>query len=1014
MTTPNEETLVELPLIRTLRKVYGYHYIPPSQHAALRGGEREVIFLPLLVAALARLNRLTEAQALPIAQELVAVHDNRRWLEILRGQLSKRLPGEESHRTITVVDLDHPERNHYAVTHQLSIVGRNTRRPDVVIYVNGLPLVVIEAKSPLRSEQEVYHAIEQLLQYERDVPRLFYPNQFNIVTNDLTLLVGATGAGRFGFARWRDPWPKRREDFNDDTERGLFSLLEPRRLMDLIAHFVVFETRDGHTVKKMARYQQLRAVNKMVERTVGPDPRRGLVWHTQGSGKSLTMAFAALKLKSHRGVVSPRLENPNLLIITDRLDLHDQISATFMACGLPNPTRAESISELRTILQSGGVGQTVLTTIFRFRWDVPGLSGPNHSARLAALKEMAAPRSDRWILMVDEAHRTQEKDLGAYLRAILPEAVRFGFTGTPVKSNDLDTYQNFSPPGERYLDKYGLIDAVQDGATVPIYHQTRLTEWKLNAKLLDVAFDQTFVHEGEELREELRRRGVTKGDLARFPERIALIAHDIWTHYTEHVMPDGHKGQVVAIDRLACVAYKEALDATITRWLVKRRGMGEAEAQAQAALMTACVYSPAQHDDVAHPELTRHQITPEDVTTKIVPRFNNPEDPLCLLIVCNKLLTGFDAPIERVMYLDNPLREHNLLQAIARTNRRYDRKEHGLIVDYIGVTQRLAEALAAYHAEDVAGATRDVDLLHDQLFAAHRDVMAFVAGAVRTDDPKESAAALVRFIATEDRWYTFRQLADAFILAYGALTPDPKVLPYLVDLKYIGAALPYGLTTFEQKESTDWQRYSEKVRRLLNEHLEVTGLGLITRLHAITDPEFWDDFTPTADVEAALVRKLTELKKETTDRVERNPTRYTRFSKRVLALIDQFKKGLLTSTEPLEALARELVEADGAATADGLDEGTYAVAELLHAAAPHPEGLMGWAALAKEITDLYGSEEHAPLAWQDRPEIRKTLRQRVRRMLMAGGVTGWETGLAEQVDELAVKLFARDEHRGPR
>jgi type I restriction enzyme R subunit len=1005
--TPNEESLVEWPLIRTLRQVYGYTYIPPSEHPRQRTSDREVIFLPRLVAALARLNGISEAVALPIAQELVAVHDNRRWLEILRGQLSKRLPGEDQHRTITVVDLDHPERNEYAVTHQLTVWGLTERRPDVVVYVNGLPLVVIEAKSPLRSEQEVFHAIDQLSQYERDVPRLFFPNQFNIVTNNLTLLVGATGAGRFGFARWRDPWPKRLEDFNDDTERGLYSLLEPRRLCDLIAHFVVFETREGKTVKKMARYQQLRAVNKMVARCVDDGPRRGLIWHTQGSGKSLTMAFAALKLKSHRGLSSPRLENPNLLILTDRLDLHDQISATFEACGLPNPRRAESIAELRGILQAGGVGQTVLTTIFRFRWDAPGLDAPSHAARLAALKELAAPRSDRWILLIDEAHRTQEKELGAYLRAVLPEAARFGFTGTPVKKDDLDTYQNFSPPGEKYLDKYGLIDAVKDGATVPIYHQTRLTEWKLNAKLLDVAFDQTFAQEGDELREELRRRGVTKGDLARFPERIELIAQDIWTHYTEHVQPDGHKGQVVAIDRLACVAYKEALDKTITRWLMKRRGLGEAEAKAQAAGMTACVYSPGQHDDVAHPQLAAFQVSAEEVTTQIVPRFNDPADPLCLLIVCNKLLTGFDAPIERVMYLDNPLKDHNLLQAIARTNRRFDRKDHGLIVDYIGVTRRLAEALAAYHAEDVAGASRDVDLLHDQLVAAHRDVMAFVAGAKRSGDPNRDLYALIEHIGTEDRWYTFRHLADAFVLAYGALTPDPRVLPFLADLKYIGAVIPTGLSKFEQKEAVDWRRFSEKVRALLSEHLEVTGLGLITRLHTLTDPAFWEDFKPEADVEAALVRKLTELKKETTERAERNPTRYTRFSKRVQALIEEFKKGDLTSLEPVEALARELVEADGAAEAEGLDEGTYAIAELLHAASPHPDGPAGVAELARKITDLYGSEVHAPRAWQDRPELRRGLRAAARRALMDRDWPGWDGGLVEQIEALAVTLYAR-------
>ncbi|MCP3934322.1 MAG: type I restriction endonuclease subunit R, partial [Actinomycetia bacterium] len=255
-----------------------------------------------------------------------------------------------------------------------------------------------------------------------------------------------------------------------------------------------------------------------------------------------------------------------------------------------------------------------------------------------------------------------------------------------------------------------------------------------------------------------------------------------------------------------------------------------------------------------------------------VPKFLDPDHPLKFVIVCNKLLTGFDAPIEQAMYLDNPLTDHNLLQAIARTNRRYGtRKDHGLIVDYIGVSKKLDLALAAYRSEDVAAAMHDQDELADTLRAAHRAVMVLVKGVTRTDDVKEDVKAVIVHLESEDEWFIFRAKADAFIKAYTALSPDPRVLPYQADLKFVAAIIPYGRLHFEKIEETDWKHYSEKVRAMLDEHLEVTGLKTICKLRSLTDPTFWrdfawSDFEAPADVKTAAVRKLAELKKETAER----------------------------------------------------------------------------------------------------------------------------------------------------
>ena len=1036
MSTPNEYTLVEKPILDTLVAQYGYREIPPSEHPKLRKRENDVLFEPLLVDALVRINQIPRETAQAVAADLAGVTSNERWTQILRGDYSRKVPGEATHRTIRLIDFDDVANNDFACTSQLRVKGAVVRKPDVVVYVNGIPLVVIEAKSPTNTSQGIYDTIDQVRSAEREVPRLFYSNLLSIATNDVAFKYGATGAPREYWSDWRDPWPREAGEFTDETEKGLYALLEKGRLLDILAHFVVFETRDGVTIKKVCRYQQFRAVNKMVDRVTSGDHQAGLIWHTQGSGKSLTMVFGALKFKTHRGITSERLQNPNLLVLTDRIDLNTQITKTFEAAGIPGIAQADSIRALREVVTPGSAGKVVLSTIFKFAWDDPRLKSAVLSERKAALRELAVGGSDNWILMVDEAHRTQEKDLGAYVRAILPHAVRFGFTGTPVKKGDKDTFQNFGAPGEAYLDKYGIDDAVADGATVPIYYQGRMTEWHLHDKEIDVLFDQWFAGEPPERIEELKHRGVTKGDLARFQPRIDLIAHDIWAHYRAHVMPDGFKAQICAIDRRACVAYKKALDKTIAKYLRKVKGYKKKKAKRKAAEMSVCIYSPGQHDGEQFPDLVKYQVPPEDVTPKVVPRFLDPNDPLRFMIVCNKLLTGFDAPIEQAMYLDNPLTDHNLLQAIARTNRVYGtRKDHGLIVDYIGVSKKLDEALSAYRSEDVAMAMHDVEELHDRLSAAHRTVMRLIKAVPRTDDVKADVKAIVAHLGTEDAWFTFRSSADAFIKAYTALSPDPRVLPYAADLKFVGAVVPYGKLHFEQVEETDWKAYSEKVRAMLDEHLDVTGLKMVCKLRSLTDPGFWDDFGQPVDLKTAAVRKLAELKKETSERAAQNPARYEKFSDRIKELIEQFNAGLLGDQEALDAtheVAQAVAAEDNAHTGSGLSALAFDLHAILEkfkpapavpdpsvadpstpyepnetdgdASTPTPSPLEH-AALA--IDALYASDATAPPHWQDKSQMKKGLRSQVRRLVKDLGLDGWQKEIPQAIEHYAVLHYSK-------
>lgn len=996
-----EWQFAERPAIEHL-KAMGYDFVTPANHSSLREGENQVLFRPHLIDALMRINGIDRVSAEAAYGELAAISDNEAWLKVLRGDYARKVTGHETRQTLRVIDFLEPGKNQFSLTHQLRVKAESTRKPDVVVYVNGIPLVVIEAKSPLNVKDKSGEAFEQIKQYEQDIPRLFFSNVFNIVTDGALVLYGATGSGSKYFAEWRDPWPKVEGDFPEPLAKGLWCLLEPGRLLDLIAHYVVFEKTETGTIKKICRYQQFRAVNRIVERVIEGKHRQGLIWHTQGSGKSLTMVFAALKLKTHRTIQSKALTNPNILVLTDRVDLHSQISGTFVACGLPNPTPIESIKDLHVLIHSGKDGHTALSTIFKFQGS----------------KEAIA-NSENWIVMVDEAHRTQEKDLGAYLRSTLPHARFFGFTGTPVKKDDKNTYENFGVPGEGYLDKYGIDDAVADGATVPIYYTGRKTDWHIDEAKIDILFDTWFAELDDDKLNEIKRRGVQIEDLVKHPRRIDLIAYDIWTHFKAYARPDGFKAQIVAIDREAVILCKQALTSVIAEDL-KAEGMELAEALIRADAMSACVYSINQEDgkpsEDAHKqairtELKAHYLDAE--AEKLAKKaFGRKGDNPQFLIVCDKLLTGFDCPIESVMYLDKPLKEHGLLQAIARTNRVSDaRKRNGLIVDYIGVSGHLEEALSSYRADDVKNAMRDLDDLRNQLRAAHSAVSALMKPLKRKASDKDALKAeydaFVKLLGSEDKWFDFKAKARTFIALYETLSPDPSVLEFTADLKWVANFLLYGTQHFEKRQAFDQMNYSEKIREMLEKHLEATGLSVTVKLRHITDPEFWEDFDPTAkteeDLMTAAIRKTTELRKTVTERIDDSPHQYGKFSERLRQLLEKLESAQLSWGEKLKAaetLAKDITAEDAAHVEAGLSPGAYGILQILNGFTSGPDGEN----LAIRLEGLYTDPVTAPAGWWEKDGLRKSLRQQVRFMAHEAGLIQFRQ-IPEEVEAYALKHF---------
>ncbi|MDM8535946.1 type I restriction endonuclease subunit R [Desulfobacterales bacterium HSG17] len=1041
-----EHTLVEMPSIKILQTL-GYDYLKPAQNETARDGLNNVILRDIFTDALIRINSIDQNTATLIYHEFLSISDNEKWLSILRGDYSRKVPGQTKNKTIRTIDFLNPENNTFTVTNQFKVHAQKNRIPDMVCFINGIPVIVVEAKTPVNFKNKTGQAFDQIKGYEKDIPRLFYSNIFNIITDSITLMYGTTGAQSQYWGYWRDPWEKIDDDFIGELNKGYYCLLKPSRLLDIIAHFIVFEKNDNQVVKKICRYQQFRAVNKIVQKLLEnrhPGHRQGLIWHTQGSGKSLTMVFAVLKLKKHLTIQSEVLSSPNILVLTDRIDLDEQISKTFKACGLPNPLHIETQTQLMEHIHAGTSGKTLLSTIFKFE-----------------NSKQTVENSENWIILVDECHRTQEKDLGAYLRKTFPESWFFGFTGTPVKKTDKDTYRNFSPPGEAYLDKYSIDDAVADGATVPIFYTSRLVKFHVDTKTLDIKFDQAFAHLTEKQKTEIQKKDLKFKNILKHWDRVESIATDIWEHFKNSAKKDGYKAQIVAIDREGVILYKRALDKVIAKDFEKQ-GMSLDKAQAEAAACSVPVYSANRKDgdpsedeytnsirkDLIKYRLDENNSKSENPEKRISEKrikeeFKKKNQPPWFLIVCSKLLTGFDAPAESVMYLDNPLKEHNLLQAIARTNRIEDaNKPHGLIVDYVGVTENLAEALASYRSKDVQNAMINLDALRSELRQAHRDVMAMMKNIKRQsthftkNDYIPEFDALIKALESLDQWYEFKRLAGKFISVYQALCPDPDVLEYKRDMKWISMFLSFGTQKFEQSESVNIQNCSAKIREILEEELRVTGLGDMIKLRSLEDEDFWDDFSTTGknkeQIEQAAVKKATELKKSLSEKLDTNPEQYHPFSDRLIAIINRLNKGLASAADTLkdmEQLSKDLIEESNAHKKPGLTQTAYGIYKILEAfhqkkaenqpkdksdkqisekpAKPYERKLSPLQQAAAQIDNIYTSEQTAPKGWHLKEQMKKDQRSMVRRIVLTLKIKNWKE-IPEKVETFAIRHYVQE------
>ena len=858
----------------------GWHFLAPQN---LGRQPHEVLVESHLREALIRLNPEITAQperADDVLYRLRAiligvrsdglVKANEEFTAWLTGDRSMPFGERGEHVTIRLIDFDDLERNQYVVTNQYTIrAGASEKRADLVLLVNGIPLLVIEAKTPVRSSQTWLDAAVQVHEdYERNVPELFVPNVVSIATEGKEFRYGSIGLPLDLWGPWRIdagtemPALKR-------IEHAVDSMLRPHVVLDLLGSFTAYATdKKKRRIKIVARHQQYEATNQIVERVVAGHPKKGLIWHFQGSGKSLLMLFAARKLRLH-----PALRNPTVMIVVDRIDLDSQISSTFYAADTPNLVKADSRSELQRLLTQDS-RKIIITTIFKFAEAGGVLNGRSNI-----------------IVMVDEAHRTQEGDLGRKMREALPNAFLFGLTGTPINRADRNTFYAFGAEQDTagYMNRYGFEESIRDGATMPLHFEPRLLELHIDKAAIDEAFKELTGGLSDLDRDQLAKTAARMAVLVKAPERVQRICADIAKHFQEKVAPNGFGAQVVTFDRESCVAYKKALDEFLPSEMsdiVMTVNSGENE------------YAPWRRD--------------RDAEEKLLDRFRDPADPLKILIVTSKLLTGFDAPILQAMYLDKPLRDHTLLQAICRTNRPYgETKTHGLIVDYLGVFDDVARAIQ-FDEEGITRVVRNINELAARLPEAVQKCLAYFPGVDRTVTGYEGLMAAQACLPTNDARDHYA--ADYSYLArlWEAISPDPVLSAHETDYRW----LTHVYESVRPSTGTGrllWHALGPKTIELIHEHVHVD---------AVRDD--LDTLVLDADLLEAVLgapdpgkkAKEIEIKVSRWLRKRLHDPRFKELGERLEALKERHEQGLLTSVEFLKELlnlARDVVSAERAA-----------------------------------------------------------------------------------------------------
>lgn len=761
----------------------GWDYISPQEALRLRGGKKGIILKDIFIDQIMKFNSfltndLVRELLKNIEKDIIPnIEGNLIFWRYLKGLKSLYIPSQKRELNITLIDTENIKNNTFQVTDEFEFTnGAKTIRQDIVFFINGIPLIFIETKAPdkLHGADE---AITQIRRYHNDCPELLITEQVFALTHIIKFLYGATwNVSSKSLYNWKD-------EVKGNFETLVKAFFDKKRIIKLITDYILFVKKDDQLQKVILRPHQMRAVEKILERAEDKQKKRGLIWHTQGSGKTYTMIVSAKKL-----IENPIFENPTVIMLVDRNELESQLFNNITAVGIENVEVVQSKNHLERILREDRRG-LIVSTIQKFE-NMP----ENINTR------------DNIFVLVDEAHRTTSGKLGSYMMGALPNATYIGFTGTPIDrtSYGQGTFVTFGKddPPKGYLDRYNIAESIEDGATLPLHYSLAPNELRVDRDVLEKEFLELTEAQGISDIDELNsilEKAVTLKNIIKSKDRISKIAKYVVEHYKEYVEPLGYKAFLVAVDREACALYKEELDKLLCPEYSK------------------VVFTPFYNDP---PELSKYHMSEEE--EKIVRKdFLNPQKLPKILIVTNKLLTGFDAPILYCMYLDKPMRDHTLLQSIARVNRPYEdgdgrKKPSGLIVDFIGIFENLEKALA-FDSQDIEGIVNDISVLKERFSQLMKRAKEEFLKIIENKTEDKRVEAILEHFSNKEKRYDYYKFFEELSSIYDILSPDQFLRPYLEDMDTLARIYRILREAYEPTSNID-KDFSKKVEELVRKH----------------------------------------------------------------------------------------------------------------------------------------------------------------------------------------------------
>lgn len=930
---------------------------------------------------------------------------------------------------IYIVDFESPENNEFLAVNQFTVVeGNQNKRPDIILFVNGLPLVVIELKNAVDENANLKSAFNQLQTYKQAIPSLFTYNSLLIISDGWDARCGTITSDYGRFMTWKTKDGQTTADHLQPQMEVMFhGMLNKHTLLDLIRQFIVFEKSDSKTLKKVAAYHQYYAVNKAVESTItasgsNGDRRGGVIWHTQGSGKSLSMVFFSGKL-----IIEPRMENPTLVILTDRNDLDEQLHETFTNCQQllrQEPQKAESRKELRQLLKvaSGGI---VFTTIQKFMPIPADIVQPENenvvnepSVEYIGADIQALSERKNIVVIADEAHRSQYDFIDGFakhLRDALPNATFIGFTGTPIETTDKNTQAVFG----NYVDIYDIQQAVNDKATVPIFYESRLAKVHFNEDekvRLDEQFEE--LTEGEELsnRQQMRQKWTRLEAIVGNPNRLQKIAEDLVYHFEQrNAVLDG-KAMIVCMSRRICVELYDAIIKIRPHWHSDDDDKGTLK-----VIMTGSSSDPLN---------MQPHIRNKPRRKAIGDRLKNPNDPLKLVIVRDMWLTGFDAPCLHTLYVDKPMRGHNLMQAIARVNRVFtEGKDGGLVVDYLGIAQELKTALADYTASGGEGKpTLDQELAVAKMLELHEAIdyqlRHFDWRKFFTLTPEEKLKfipVIVDYIFSQENGeQSFTENTKNLLKAFAISVPHERAMAIRDDVALFQAIKSRLVKISDRNEGgkTD-EEMETAIKQIISEAITADNIidifdaaGLKKPNIEILDERFLQELKdlPQKNLAVELLKKL--LKDEIKKRTKINLVESKKFSEMLEDAIKRYHNGMIDTVEFLEKVlipfAQQMKEADKRGEKLGLDYREYAFYTALEVN-NSAVAILGDDILKHIAQELLKTVRNSTtIDWTIKESVQATLRRNVRRILRK---FGYPPDLQEKAVETVItqaKMLAED------